>query len=62
MCNHNNISIIPSIENSWGIDDTYNIKCITCGKILYKSITFDNIKDYINMIKPNNVRDLSNFL
>ena len=46
MCNHKRIVIIPSEENSWGIADTYHIKCTCCDKTLYENVLSSKIKEY----------------
>lgn len=50
MCNHKKIIAVPTSENSWGIADTYNIKCFYCGKILYENRSYDEVKKYIHNI------------
>ncbi len=62
MCNHKKIAIIPSDENSWGIADTYHIKCLHCGKLLYENIAFYEMKECVEMIHPSNMSELSKFL
>lgn len=62
MCSHKRIAIIPSDENSWGIADTYHIKCLYCGKMLYENIVSDEIKKYVNIIQPSNIKDILEFL
>lgn len=45
MCAHSNIKIIPTAENSWGIEDTYDVKCTDCGKILFTQKTMTELKE-----------------
>lgn len=61
MSPHNNITIVPSDENSWGITDTYHIKCICCGKILCEDVAPGEIKKCIEIIHPIVVEKSSNF-
>jgi len=48
MCEHPNLIIIPTEENSWGIADTYHIKCPTCKQILLENISYSDAKNYID--------------
>lgn len=43
MCNHSNIKIIPTAENSWGIEDTYDVKCKDCGKTVFAGQSRDEL-------------------
>lgn len=52
MCNHKNITIIPTPETSWGIADTYNIKCSSCNLLLHENIPFGEVNQYIKKINP----------
>ena len=58
MCQHQNIFIIPTEESSWGIADTYHIKCTNCNQLLYKNIHSSQLKDYIKILMPANANDL----
>ena len=62
MCNHKKIVIIPSVENSWGIADTYHIKCLYCNKLLYENITSNELKKYVKKIHPSNTSKVLKFL
>lgn len=48
MCKHRNLIIIPTEENSWGIADTYNIKCCDCEKILFSGLSIDDAKKILD--------------
>lgn len=48
MCNHTNISILPTEENTWGIANTYTLKCADCKKILLYSESPCMVKKYIS--------------
>lgn len=47
MCTHQNLIIIPTEENSWGIADTYNIKCCDCEKIIISNISLDDAEKHL---------------
>lgn len=47
MCKHNNLTIIPTEENSWGIADTYHVKCCLCKKILFSNLSLDDAKKHL---------------
>ena len=47
MCEHHNLIIIPTEENSWGIADTYHVKCCDCKKILFSNLSLDNAQKYL---------------
>lgn len=62
MCQHSKIYIVPTIENSWGISDTFHIKCADCNQLLYENISSNQIETYIRLINPLNKDDLLHFL
>lgn len=47
MCEHTSLIIIPTEENTWGIADTYHIKCTDCKKIIVEQITLDEAQKYV---------------
>lgn len=51
MCLHDTIDIIPTTETVWELDDKYIVKCSTCGKYIFKSITSEDLIHYINLNK-----------
>lgn len=61
MCNHKRIIIIPTTENSWGIADTFHIKCQDCHKLLYEDIISYEISNYIKILQPSNINELLDF-
>lgn len=44
MCKHQNLIIVPTEENSWGIADTYHVKCQHCNKTIFFNLTLDDAK------------------
>ena len=53
MCEHLNLIIIPTEENSWGIADTYHVKCSDCNKMLFENVPLEDAQKYVydNMLK-----------
>ena len=43
MCEHRNLKIIPTEENSWGIAETYHVKCCDCKKILFTNVLLEHL-------------------
>lgn len=48
MCEHTNLSLIPTEENSWGIADTYHVKCSDCNQILCENISLNDAQEYMH--------------
>ena len=61
MCHHKKITILPTEENSWGIADTFHIKCLDCKKIIYESIPSNQLESYIKIIQPLNMDNLLDY-
>lgn len=47
MCHHPNVILSPTEENSWGIADTYQIKCFCCHKIILENAAKNEILDFL---------------
>lgn len=47
MCVHSAVTICPTSENSWGIEDTYDVKCIECDKIILAKASPDKIQNFL---------------
>lgn len=47
MCHHHNVRISPTEENSWGIADTYHIKCTSCHKIVSASVSLNEAAEFL---------------
>lgn len=62
MCHHKKIAIIPTEENSWGIADTFHIKCLDCQNTIYENIPSNQLSNYIKNIQPINISELWDFL
>lgn len=45
-CKHEHCYKCPTIENSWGIEDTHDIKCSKCHTMLYAKLN-ENESDKI---------------
>ncbi|MCM1144426.1 MAG: hypothetical protein NC318_00250 [Blautia sp.] len=48
MCTHPVISICPTIETSWGIDDTYDVLCMQCHQTVLAGVSPDKIVHLLN--------------
>lgn len=48
MCEHRNLKIIPTEENSWGIAETYHVKCCDCKKILFTNVLLEHAKKLLD--------------
>jgi hypothetical protein len=47
MCSHTNVIVLPTEENSWGIDDTYSVKCASCQQTIISNISQKNLRKYL---------------
>lgn len=47
MCSHPNILIFPTEENSWGIEDTYLVKCTCCHKIILDFASENKVENFL---------------
>lgn len=52
MCTHKKVAIIPTADNSWGIADTYQIKCMCCKQILHDNLSPEEVNNYLLQNKP----------
>lgn len=51
MCDHASIKIVPTAENSWGIEDTYDVKCAECGQTLFAGKTENALAEILAHLK-----------
>lgn len=47
MCTHDNVKIVPTAENSWGIEDTYDVKCLDCGEVILMGMSMEEIEKIV---------------